>query len=91
MVTFVLLAAALSLAAVAVVVVPLLRPTPAGSAPASRAALVSSTLLLLGAAGLYLCWSTWPWHAPRQAIPPRPWWRASRATSSTIRRIWTAG
>jgi hypothetical protein len=91
MVTFVLLAAALSLAAVAVVVVPLLRPTPAGTAPASRAALVSTTLLLLGAAGLYVCWSNWPWHAPPPGNSPQPWWRASRATSSTIRRIWTAG
>lgn len=71
MVTFVLLAAALSLAAVAVVVVPLLRPTPAGTAPASRAALVSTTLLLLGAAGLYLCWSNWPWHAPPPGNSPQ--------------------
>ncbi|HSY45442.1 MAG TPA: hypothetical protein VK800_05280 [Steroidobacteraceae bacterium] len=71
MVTFVLLAAALSLAAVAVVVVPLLRPTPAGTEPASRAALVSTTLLLLGAVGLYLCWSNWPWHAPPPGNSPQ--------------------
>ncbi len=71
MVTFVLLAAALSLAAVAAVVVPLLRPTPAGTAPASRAALASTTLLLLGAAGLYLSWSNWPWHAPAPGNSPQ--------------------
>jgi cytochrome c-type biogenesis protein CcmH len=71
MVTFVLLAAALSIAAVAVVVVPLLRPTPAGTAPASRAALASTALLLLGAAGLYLCWSNWPWRAPAPGNSPQ--------------------
>jgi cytochrome c-type biogenesis protein CcmH len=71
MVTFALLAAALTLAAVALVAVPLLRPSGAGIAPASWAALAVAALLVPGAAVLYLCWSNWSWRAAAPADSPQ--------------------
>jgi cytochrome c-type biogenesis protein CcmH len=64
MLTFVLLAAALTMAAVVAVAVPLLRGAPAGAPPAHWAALGAAGLLMLGSAVLYVSWSNWTWRAP---------------------------
>jgi cytochrome c-type biogenesis protein CcmH len=58
---FVLLAAVLTLAGALAVAVPLLRTLPAGSPPASWAALAAAILLAGGSALLYLTWSNWTW------------------------------
>jgi cytochrome c-type biogenesis protein CcmH len=67
MVGFVLSAAVLTLAGVLAVAVPLLRRAPAGSPPASWAALAAGALLAGGSALLYLTWSNWTW---RPGAPP---------------------
>jgi cytochrome c-type biogenesis protein CcmH len=63
MVTFALLAAALTLAAVLIVAIPLLRQGGEGVAPARWAALTAAAVLVVGSAVLYITWSNWPWHA----------------------------
>src|SRR5579871_4686798 len=70
MLTFVVLAAVLTVAGVALVAVPLLRQRPAGPAPAPWTALAATALLVLGSALLYVSWSNWPWHAPPPADSP---------------------
>ncbi|HLY53069.1 MAG TPA: hypothetical protein VKQ31_08680, partial [Steroidobacteraceae bacterium] len=70
MLTFIVLAAALSVAAVALVALPLLRQRPAGPAPASWTALAATGLLVIGPALLYITWSNWAWHAPPAADSP---------------------
>jgi cytochrome c-type biogenesis protein CcmH len=67
---FVLLAAVLTLAGVLAVAVPLLRRAPAGSPPASWAALGAAGLLAGGSALLYLTWSNWTWR--HGATPDSP-------------------
>jgi cytochrome c-type biogenesis protein CcmH len=69
MVTFVLLAAALTMAAVVAVAVPLLRRSVA--APAAWAALGAAGLLVIGSAVLYVSWSNWPWRASAPADSPQ--------------------
>lgn len=71
MLTFVLLAAALTLAAVSALARPLLRRTAAGSAPASWTALAVAAVLVAGSAVLYVSWSNWSWHAPPAADSPQ--------------------
>ena len=63
MITFVLLAAALTVAGVIVVAVPLLRRgvTAAAPGPAPWAAVAATGLLVVGSAVLYVSWSNWPW------------------------------
>jgi len=62
MVTFIVLAAVLTAAAVAVVALPLLRK---GPVPSARwAALASVLILVAGGTALYNTWSTWSWDAP---------------------------
>ncbi|HET7756575.1 MAG TPA: hypothetical protein VFK87_04890, partial [Steroidobacteraceae bacterium] len=61
MLTFVLLAAALTMAGVAAVAIPLLRRGTAGTSPAPWAALGAGALLVAGSAALYVSWSNWPW------------------------------
>jgi cytochrome c-type biogenesis protein CcmH len=63
MVTFVLLAAALTVAGVIAVVIPLLRGGVGAAAPgpAPWAAVVATVLLVIGSAVLYVSWSNWPW------------------------------
>jgi cytochrome c-type biogenesis protein CcmH len=62
MITFVILAAALTVAGVALVAVPLLR-TPSGISPAPWAAMLATGVLVVGSGVLYVSWSTWSWHA----------------------------
>jgi len=68
MITFVLLAAALTVASVAAVAIPLLRRSEAASAPWT--ALAAAGLLVVGSVALYLTWSNWPWRAPPAADSP---------------------
>jgi len=70
MVTFLVLAAALTVGAVLIVAIPLLRRGAAG-APEPWSALATSGVLVLGSAFLYVIWSTWPWHAPLPADSPQ--------------------
>jgi len=65
MATFVLLAAALAVASVLAVALPLLRREPQGAtpAPAPWAALAATAVLVVGSAVLYVSWSNWPWRA----------------------------
>lgn len=60
MLAFVLLSAALTVAGVAAVLIPLLRRGASG-APAPWAALAAGTLLFVGSAALYFSWSNWTW------------------------------
>src|ERR1700732_1056778 len=73
MITFVLLAAALTVAGVIVVAVPLLRRgvTAAAPAPAPWAAVAATGLLVIGSALLYITWSNWPWRAVTPADSPQ--------------------
>src|SRR2546429_6982133 len=65
MITFVLVAAALTVAGVIAVVIPLLRGGVGATAPgpAPWAALAATVLLVIGSAVLYVSWSNWPWTA----------------------------
>jgi cytochrome c-type biogenesis protein CcmH len=72
MITFVLLAAALSLASVVAVTIPLLRRGAAGAAAAPWTALAAAGLLVIGSAALYLTWSNWPWRAAPAAAANSP-------------------
>ncbi|HKF96647.1 MAG TPA: hypothetical protein VKB20_00210 [Steroidobacteraceae bacterium] len=69
MITFVLLAAALSLSSVVLVAMPLLRRNSAGPG-APWTALAATGLLVVGSAALYVTWSNWPWHAVKVADTP---------------------
>ena len=69
-VTFVLLVAALTLAGVVAVAIPLVRPN-AAAAPAPWAALGAAAVLMIGSAALYVTWSNWSWHAPAAADTPQ--------------------
>jgi cytochrome c-type biogenesis protein CcmH len=68
MITFVLLAAALTVASVIAVAIPLLRRGEAASAPWT--ALAAAGLLVVGSAALYVTWSNWPWRAAPAADAP---------------------
>ena len=70
MMTFVLLAAALTMASVVAVAIPLLRGAPAGLPGARWTALAAAGLLVCGSVLLYVTWSNWPWHAPAVADSP---------------------
>jgi len=71
MVTFVLLAAALTVAGVIAVVLPLLRRRGDALAPAPWAALAAAGVLVIGSLALYLTWSTWSWRAAPAADSPQ--------------------
>ena len=66
MTTFVVLAAVLILAGVAVVAVPLLRRTP-DQTPAPWAALAAAVILVIGSAVIYVFSTNWSWKAPQAA------------------------
>lgn len=70
MLTFVLLCAALTVAGIALVAIPLLRPRPGGARPALWTALAAAVVLVIGAAVLYVSWSNWLWRAPPPANSP---------------------
>ena len=70
MITFVLLAAALTLVGVTLVVIPLLRAKPTEHAPAPWAALIAAGFLGLGSVVLYLSLTNWSWRAqPAEDTP----------------------
>jgi cytochrome c-type biogenesis protein CcmH len=79
MTAFILIAIALTIAAVAVVVVPLLRRPAAGKAadgtvrpePAIWAAFGATGVLIFGAVALYVVWSNWSWQ-PNEAAAGTP-------------------
>jgi cytochrome c-type biogenesis protein CcmH len=70
MLTFVLLAAALTVAGIALVALPLLRARPEGAKPAVWTTLAATAVLVIGAAALYTLWSNWPWRAAPPASSP---------------------
>lgn len=61
MTTFIILAAALTLAAALVIAIPLLRRTGAAAEQASWTAFAVFGVLVFGAAALYATWSNWSW------------------------------
>ena len=71
MISFVLLAAALTLASVVAVAIPLLRTSTAGAASAPWTALAAAGLLVAGSAALYVTWSKWSWRAAPAADSPQ--------------------
>jgi cytochrome c-type biogenesis protein CcmH len=71
MATFILLAVALTAAAVAVVAVPLLRRDGARGSPALLAAVSAGGVIVIGGAVLYATWSTWSWRAPEASTTPQ--------------------
>lgn len=71
MITFVVLAAVLTVAGVALVAVPLLKRTPTGASPAPWAALGAAGVLVAGSATLYVSWSNWSWRAESAADSPQ--------------------
>ena len=71
MLSFVLLSAALTMVAVAAVVIPLVRHGSSASLPAPWAALGAGALLVVGAAALYVSWSNWPWPSSSVADSPQ--------------------
>jgi len=62
MITFVLLAAVLTVAGVALIAVPLLKKAPVEFSPAPWAALTAAGLLVIGSVVLYVTWTNWSWH-----------------------------
>src|SRR5579872_961939 len=71
MTAFVALAAFLTVLAVGVVAIPLLRRSPAGREPAHWAALGATVLVVVGSAVLYVSWSNWSWKAEAPADSPQ--------------------
>ncbi|HEY3786921.1 MAG TPA: hypothetical protein VGL55_16730 [Steroidobacteraceae bacterium] len=71
MMTFVLLAALLTVGGVALVAVPLLRPLRTQAAPAPWTALAVAGVLVLGSVVLYLTWSNWSWREDTSADGPQ--------------------
>jgi cytochrome c-type biogenesis protein CcmH len=61
MISFVLLAILLTLAAVAAVFVPLVKRGAGASPPATKAAVAAAAVIAVGAAACYLAWSNWTW------------------------------
>src|ERR1700761_6586649 len=61
MTTFVLLAALLTVAVIALVAVPLLKKQPAEFSPAPWAAMVAAGVLAIGSLLLYMHWTNWSW------------------------------
>jgi cytochrome c-type biogenesis protein CcmH len=71
MTTFVLIAILLLLAAISVIVLPLLRKNDAIPNPAVGAAFAAAGVLVFGGGALYAVWSNWNWQAPAEdAVTP---------------------
>ncbi len=71
MTSFVLLVAALTVAVVILVAIPLLRARATAEPPARWAALGVAAVMVLGGALLYGLWSNWKWHAAPEANSPQ--------------------
>jgi cytochrome c-type biogenesis protein CcmH len=71
MAAFILLAIALTIAAVALVTVPLVRRGDGPNAPASNAALAAALVIVIGAAAGYAAWSTWNWSSTPEGNLPQ--------------------
>jgi cytochrome c-type biogenesis protein CcmH len=71
MVAFILLAIALTAAAVACVTLPLLRRRDGANAPASKAALAAILVIVVGATACYALWSTWTWSSAPEGNQPQ--------------------
>ena len=71
MITFVLLAAVLTVAGVALVAVPLLKKKPVEYSPAPSAALIAAGVLAIGSTVLYVRWTNWSWQATADADSPQ--------------------
>ena len=70
MAAFILLAIALTVGAVALVAVPLVKRGAGATPPASMAALAAALTIVVGAAGCYALWSSWNWaSAPEGNLP----------------------
>lgn len=72
MTTFILIAIVLTIAAVAVVVIPLVRKNGATQSPAIWAAFAATGVLIFGGGGLYLAWSNWNWKQAESADTVTP-------------------
>jgi cytochrome c-type biogenesis protein CcmH len=70
MITFVLLAAALTMASVVLMAMPLLRRSAGAPTGAPWTALAAAGLLVVGSAALYVTWSNWSWRATKVADSP---------------------
>jgi cytochrome c-type biogenesis protein CcmH len=71
MTTFILFAIVLTIAAVGVVVVPLLKRKAGSTEPAVWAAFGATGVLIFGAAALYAVWSNWSWHSTDASGTPQ--------------------
>ncbi|MFL6601621.1 MAG: tetratricopeptide repeat protein [Steroidobacteraceae bacterium] len=71
MITFVLLAAVLTVAGVALVAVPLLKKRPVEYSPAPWAALLAAGVLAIGSTVLYVRWTNWSWHTTASEDTPQ--------------------
>jgi cytochrome c-type biogenesis protein CcmH len=71
MTTFILIAIALTIAAVGVVIVPLLKRKTGSAEPAIWSAFAAAGVLVFGAGALYLIWSNWSWRAPDTSGTPQ--------------------
>lgn len=71
MTTFILLAIVLTIAAVGVVVIPLLKRNASAPTPAVWAAFASTGVLIFGAVALYAAWSNWSWRTPAAGDSPQ--------------------
>ncbi len=83
MITFIVLAAVLSLVGVALVAIPLVRRVPTQLAPAPWAAVAVTAVLLVGSALLYGVFSKWSWHGEAAADSPQTDGRPPRAQART--------
>ena len=70
MLTFTLLAAALTVAVIVLIARPLLRRRADGAGPARWSALAAAAVLLAGSTALYMVWSKWSWRAPAAGNSP---------------------
>src|SRR6202011_5026110 len=71
MITFVLLAAVLTVAGVALVAVPLLKKKPVEYSPAPWAAVIAAGVLAIGSTVLYVRWTNWSWQTKTAGDSPQ--------------------
>jgi len=81
--TFIIIAIALTIAAVAVVIVPLLKRKEGTAEPAIWAAFAAAGVLGFGAGALYLVWSNWSWRGTDTSAAGTP----QSMVSSLARRL----